>query len=357
MSVQLQLSEVSVAYGRNEVVKRVSFTLEGGDLGCLIGPSGCGKSTLLRAIAGFEPVTSGEIELHGRQVSRVGYTQPPERRRIGMVFQDFALFPHLTVEDNIAFGLRRQRREQRRQRVSELLSLIGLPGIARHYPHQLSGGQQQRVALARALAPKPQLLLLDEPFSSLDAELREQLASEVREVLRREGVTGLMVTHDQEEALGVAERIGVLYHGQLLQWDTPYAIYHAPQHRFVADFIGRGVFAPGLLRNERQVETELGCFTTSTPPLSHSGGAVDVLLRPDDLIPGEEGPFRGQVVARRYCGAEYLYTVRLKGGTELLCPAPSHFPYEVGDEIGLTPALREVVVFPRSTSEDTVKQP
>ncbi len=361
MSEQLRLDKVSVSYGDTAVVREAELTLEAGELGCLIGPSGCGKSTLLRAVAGFEPIVAGRIELHGREVSRPGRRVPPEKRRVGMVFQDFALFPHLTVRDNIGYGLKRLSGRKRRQRVEELLRLVGLAPTAKAYPHQLSGGQQQRIALARAVAPKPEILLLDEPFSSLDAELREQLALDVRGWLHHEGITGLLVTHDQNEAFGMADRLGVLHEGRLLQWDSPYRIYHAPKHRFVAEFIGQGSFVAGDLLNGQQVRTPFGCYNRKNAADPAEGSPafcltedavkqsepVEVLLRPDDFIPGEDGPLRGRILEKRFRGAEYLYTVALTDSdTRIYCLAPSHFGYAVGHEIGLTPALQEVVVFP-----------
>ena len=210
MPHQLEVKDVSINYGRHRVVSGVSFELARGDIGCLLGPSGSGKSSLLRAIAGFESLTAGEIRLHGRTVSQPGKTLPPEQRRVGMVFQDFALYPHLSVEENVAFGLRGMSGRQRRVRIDELLALVGLAGLQGKYPHQLSGGQQQRVALIRAMAPRPDILLLDEPFSGLDIELREQLAREVRAILKRESVTAILVTHDQIEAFALADAIGVL---------------------------------------------------------------------------------------------------------------------------------------------------
>ncbi|MGE5153798.1 MAG: ABC transporter ATP-binding protein, partial [Bdellovibrio bacteriovorus] len=250
MPTQLEVREVSVAYGSHTVVRDASFVLETGVIGCLLGPSGCGKTTLLRAIAGFEPVAQGEILIHGRRVSAPGETLAPEARRVGMVFQDFALFPHLTVEGNVGFGLTGLARRGREARVAELLELVGLAHAAKRYPHQLSGGMQQRVALARAMAPRPEILLLDEPFSSMDAALREQLAREVREVLRREGVTAVLVTHDQLEAFAMADQIGVLGQGEIHQWGTGFALYHEPRNRFVADFIGQGVILPATVVDE-----------------------------------------------------------------------------------------------------------
>ena len=211
----LDIQNTSIAYGSNTVVHDISIQLEKGEIGCLLGPSGCGKTTLLRAIAGFEPITHGKISLNGNVVSQINKILPPEKRQIGMVFQDFALFPHLNVADNIRFGIRHLKRSEQKQRITELLSLIGLEKMRTRFPHELSGGQQQRIALARALAPKPHLLLLDEPFSSMDVELRGELAREVRKILKQEQITAILVSHDQNEAFAMADNIGVMHEGKL----------------------------------------------------------------------------------------------------------------------------------------------
>ena len=254
MSSQLDLSEVSVRYGDFVAANAVWLSLQAGEIGCLLGPSGCGKTTLLRAIAGFEQLASGSITLHGKLISERGFTPPPEQRRVGMVFQDFALFPHLNVQRNVGFGLHTMAREQRPGRVEEMLQLVGLDAHAHAYPHELSGGQQQRVALARALAPNPELLLLDEPFSSLDSELREKLAAEVRTLLKASNVTTLLVTHDQHEAFAMADQITLLSSGKVAQAGSPFDLYHHPASEFVASFIGLGsilrlpeVKEPGVL--------------------------------------------------------------------------------------------------------------
>jgi iron(III) transport system ATP-binding protein len=228
------------------VVDRVSLDLPQGDIGVLLGPSGCGKTTLLRALAGLEQVSSGRITIGGDVVAdgQTGLSTLPEARHIGMVFQDFALFPHLSVAQNVGFGLPELSRDQRRARVEELLDLVGLTAMAERWPHQLSGGQQQRVALARALAPQPRLLLLDEPFSSLDVDLRERLAQEVRAILKQTRTTALFVTHDQLEAFALGDHIGVMHQGRLDQWAPAYELYHRPATRFVAEFVGHGVFIP-----------------------------------------------------------------------------------------------------------------
>lgn len=243
MSELLKLDQISLAYdtadGLTPVVQCLSLCLEKGSIGCLLGASGCGKTTVLRAIAGFEPLRTGSISLGETILSTVGHQVEPEHRHVGMMFQDYALFPHLNIEKNIAFGLRLWDKQRRKHRVHELLSMTGLEGSEHRYPHELSGGQQQRVALARALAPEPELLLLDEPFSNLDVDTRERLAFEVRDILKKSGHTAILVTHNQAEAFAIADRIGVMRDGIIVQWDTPYALHTNPASAFVADFIKR----------------------------------------------------------------------------------------------------------------------
>jgi iron(III) transport system ATP-binding protein len=362
----LQLSDVSHAYGSNRVVKGLSFSLERGAIGCLLGPSGCGKTTVLRAIAGFEHVEGGEIRLNGVVVSGAGCHVAPERRRIGMVFQDHALFPHLRVGENVGFGLRALSDGERARRVAELLATVGLEAVARKYPHELSGGQQQRVALARALAPRPELLLLDEPFSSLDVDLRERLSIEVRDVLKRSGTTAVLVTHDQREAFAMADEIGVMREGRIEQWDRPYELYHRPANAFVADFVGEGVLVSGAVVSEREVEIELGRLPARIPgecgpgcPECVGGCRVSVLLRPDDVVHDEAAPARAEVVAKAFRGAEFLYTLRLPGGAHVLSLVPSHHDHAVGESIGIRLDVDHVVVFhePPSAARPTASSP
>jgi iron(III) transport system ATP-binding protein len=346
MPNQLNVKHASVKYGRQTVVDDVSFELQRGVIGCLLGPSGCGKTSLLRAIAGFEPLAKGEILLHGRSVSRPGETLAPEKRRVGMVFQDFALYPHLNIEDNIAFGLRGQRQAQRRERVKSLLDLVGLSGTEKKYPHQLSGGQQQRVALVRAMAPQPDILLLDEPFSGLDVELREQLAREVRDILKREEVTAILVTHDQLEAFALADAIGVLGEGRLRQWDSAYSLYHRPSDRFVADFIGQGAMIPGEVTEDGEIQSLLGKIRGEFVKQPTAGEQVEILIRPDDVIHDDESNFQLRIVDKVFQGAEYLYTLALEDGTELYCLVQSHHDHDVGEMIGVRLFLDHVVAFP-----------
>ncbi len=347
MTKLLDVENIDVGYGHHTVVFDASLRLKKGAIGCLLGPSGCGKTTLLRAVAGFEPVQRGRILLAGDEVSRDGWTLPPEKRQVGMVFQDFALFPHLTVADNVAFGIRRWPSDKRTARVQELLQLVGLPQYGASYPHALSGGQQQRVALARALAPKPRLLLLDEPFSSMDVELRETLAREVRTILKHEGITGLMVTHDQFEAFAIADRIAVMHAGRILQWDTAYNLYHQPADRQVADFIGQGVLLAGMVVGETMVDTPLGAIAGKVPTGCRKGCPVDVLIRPDDIMLDPASALQAEVIDKAFRGAVFLYTLRLPAGATVLCQAPSHHDHAIGERVGLRPDFDHLAVFPR----------
>lgn len=351
----LQVDQVSIRYPRTAIpaVQSISLALQAGQLGVLIGPSGSGKTTLLRAIAGLEQPQSGRILLDRQILDSPGVHIAAERRRIGMVFQDFALFPHLSSAANIGFGLRTGDRQQRRQRVRDMLELVGLGGQQDKFPHQLSGGQQQRVALARALAPQPHLLLLDEPFSSLDVELRERLAEEVRRILKQAGTTALMVTHDQMEAFAIGDVVGVMQQGHLEQWDHPYALYHRPVTRFVADFIGHGIFVPGTLARVGEtdvIETPLGRLQDVTQTLPHGDPRqreFDVLLRSDDIVHDDLSPFRARIARKSFRGADFLYTLQLDDGTQVLSLVPSHHDHAIGEWIGIRLELDHVVVFPR----------
>lgn len=352
MSILLKLDNISHTYGQQVTVDELSFELEKGEIGCLLGPSGCGKTTVLRSIAGFEPIMSGEIWLNGVSVSRAGFVLPPEQRRIGMVFQEYALFPHLNVTANVGFGLHHSTRAERAHRVAELLQVTGLTEVADRYPHELSGGQQQRVALARALAPYPELILLDEPFSNLDVGLREHLSQEIRDLLKKLNITAILVTHDQSEAFAVADKIGVMHAGKMMQWSSAHDLYHRPANRFIADFIGQGVLIPGTFMLSGEVETELGVLTGSIyrPDPSSSevpDKQVDVLIRPDDIIHDDHSPLQAAVVHKAFRGAQFLYTLRLASGQIVLSLVPSHHDHAIGEKIGIRPETDHIVVFDR----------
>lgn len=336
----IRLKGVTKRYGPVEAVRDLTLDVYEGELFVLLGPSGCGKTTTLRLVAGLERPDAGEIEVGGRVVAGSRWV-PPEARGIGMVFQDYALFPHLRVADNVAFGLRGLRRKEAAQRVEEVLSLVGLVEAAARYPHELSGGEQQRVALARALAPRPRVLLLDEPLSNLDAELRARMRDELRRILKEAGATTLFVTHDQAEAFALADRIGVLSRGRLWQVGSPEEIYHAPACRFVADFVGEATFLAGRVRAHR-VLTELGEFPGNSLP---EGSRVELMLRPSDLriVPDPDGS--AVVVARYFRGSETLYDVRLPSGAVVRASLPgSTLPLQT--RVRIEPASHRVVIFP-----------
>src|SRR5688500_12070204 len=339
----LEVENLRHAYGKQEVVRGLSFSLARGAIGCLLGPSGCGKTTVLRCIAGFEGVREGEIRLAGKLVSGHGVMVPPEHRRVGMGFQYYAILPHLRVSGNSAFGLHAAPAGERAARVAELAQLVGLSASLDKYPHEISGGQQQRVALARALAPRPELLLLDEPFSNLDVELRERLSPEVRDIIRASGATAILVTHDQHEAFAMADEIGILQGGRIQQWDTPYNLYHRPANRFVADFVGQGVFLPARAVNAHELEIELGVLKSDAVP--QRGGAVEVLLRPDDVVHDDAAPTQAEVLHKAFRGADILYTLKLASGRKVLALVPSHHNHALGERIGIRLDVDHVVAF------------
>lgn len=339
----VELRSISCAYDPSRpAVRDISFSVKEGEILCLLGPSGCGKTTILRAIAGFERVQSGDILLSGRVVSSPSETVPTEHRRVGMVFQEYALFPHLPVADNIAFGLSHLPRAERRRLVDEMLCLTGLEGLERRYPHELSGGQQQRVALSRALVQNPVLLLLDEPFSNLDPDMAGRMRQEVHALLRRMKTTSIMVTHDHEEAFAMADRIAVLNQGVLEQMDSPELIYHLPATRFVADFVGQADFIAGRIQ-QGLVHTELGTFPNTIN--GAEGDHVAVMIRPDDvhLVPHKTA--EPKIVARQFRGSENLYRVRLPSGQIVHSSESSTSVYQEGTAVELRVSATHTVLF------------
>lgn len=345
MAPALELNRVSKAYDSACVVETLSLKLEKGQIGCLLGESGCGKTTVLRCIAGFEAIQAGTITINETDVSSPVTTLSPEKRRLGMVFQDYALFPHLTIAKNIAFGLHRLPENGRIVRVSEMLDLVGLANQADKYPHEISGGQQQRVALARALAPNPDLLLMDEPFSNLDVALRERLCIDVRNILKELGMSALLVTHNQHEAFAMADIIGVMRTGALEQWDTAYNLYHRPSSQYVADFVGEGVLIKGRVTGADEVETPLGILQGRFSYPCRNGCPADVLIRPEDIIHDDESPFKARVLRKKFRGANILYTLGLTQDEEILALVSSHHNHSIGQEIGIRPQVDEIVLF------------
>ena len=354
-AAKLTFEQVAKDYGQTHALKGVSLTVEPGEIVCLLGPSGCGKTTLLRIASGIETPTSGRVLINDQEVAGPNRFVPPEKRNVGLMFQDFALFPHLTILDNVAFGLTALPRAEAIRQSMGLLARVGLQHYADQYPHILSGGEQQRVALARALAPGPALLLLDEPFANLDFDLRERLGGELRQLLKISGTTALMVTHDQHEAFAIADEIGVMQDGQIQQWSSAYALYHQPANRFVADFVGQGTFLPALVTGHGQVQLELGTVQSHQPVRCTEHGEpcpdgcpVDVLLRPDDVVHDDTSPVTAEVVSKAFRGAEFLYTLRLDSGATVLSLVPSHHDHGVGERIGIRLELDHVVAYKRA---------
>ena len=311
--------------------------MEPGELVALLGPSGCGKTTLLRLVAGFEQPDAGEIRLGGHKVAGDGVWVPPERRRVGLVFQDYALFSHLTVAENVGYGLQRRLRGER---VPELLELVGLAKQGDRYPHELSGGQQQRVAVARALAPRPEVVLLDEPWSNIDPLLRASMRDELSQILRRAGATVLLVTHDREEAFSIADRVALMSDGTIAQAGTPEDVYRTPASRWAATFSGPGNFLPGRLE-DGLVETLLGRFPAAN---ATDTSAVEALIRPEliELEVDPEGP--AEVVGREFRGHDILYRIRVNGST-LVSQRPSTEAVPLGARVSLKPHRNAVSVF------------
>jgi iron(III) transport system ATP-binding protein len=349
--VGLSLNAVGVRLGRFQALEGLSLELEPGQIGCLLGASGSGKTTTLRAIAGFERLSEGEIRLGEQRVASPEEHLEPRLRGVGMVFQDHGLFSHLSVADNVGFGLRHGPKPldaaARQRRVSEMLEWVGMADQARKKPHELSGGQAQRVALARALAPSPRLVLFDEPFSSLDAGLRERLAQDVRSILKASQTTALFVTHDQNEAFALADQVGVMAQGRLLQWASAYELYHRPRGLEVARFVGEGVLLPAHV--DAQGQLDLGeDFGPQRPtvcePLPHTG-ACQVLIRPDDVTHVDASPVQAEVISKSFRGAQFLYHLRLRSGREVSALVPSHHNHAVGEWIGIELSLDHVIAF------------
>ncbi|MBP1466759.1 ABC transporter ATP-binding protein [Candidatus Chloroploca sp. M-50] len=312
---QVSCEGLSKAFGPTYAVEQVSMTIQPGEILALLGPSGCGKTTVLRMLAGFEAPDQGTIALDQRLVARPGLHVPPEERHVGMVFQQHALFPHLNVGQNVGFGLRGKARERQAQ-VQAMLKLVELDGYERRMPHQLSGGQQQRVALARALAPNPAVLLLDEPFSNLDADLRTTLRAQVRTILKQLGTTALFVTHDQEEALFMGDRIAVMHAGRLEQLARPQELFLAPATRFIAEFIGIAAFIPATV-TPAGLATELGTVIQAID--APVGTSVDMLVRPDDLELSADPQGNARILCCTFRGGDFLYDVALASQRTLRC--------------------------------------
>lgn len=345
MSGLLEVNNIQCQYDGLVVINNLSFTLSAGGIGCLLGPSGCGKSTILRAIAGFEPLHQGSISLNNKEISSTRAILAPEKRQIGMVFQDYALFPHLNIADNIGFGLTKEKRHSAKSKIAELVKLVDLEGYEQRYPHELSGGQQQRVALARALAPEPSLILLDEPFSNLDTSLRTRLSFDIRIILKKLGISAILVTHDQKEAFAMCDHIGVIDSGSIQQWGSPYELYHEPTNRFVARFIGRGSFISGTTITPETFSSELGMIQGNRAYNWPSGSEVEILIRPDDIVYDPGSPLSGKIIGKTFAGTSTEYQITLPSGNNIEATFPSHQDLNIGMSVHFSVDAEHLIAY------------
>jgi iron(III) transport system ATP-binding protein len=348
VSFLLELSNIQCNYNSLVVIKDLSFKLVKGDIACLLGPSGCGKSTILRAIAGFETPANGSILLNDKEISSPLRQLAPELRNIGMVFQDYALFPHLTVSENILFGL--SQKKHKVSKANDLINLVDLNGYENRYPHELSGGQQQRVALARALAPEPELLLLDEPFSNLDAELRNRLSLDIRNILKTLNISAILVTHDQKEAFAMSDHVGVIDQGKIQQWGSPYELYHEPFNHFVASFIGQGAFIKGITLEPDTFETEIGLLKGNRAYSWKKGTKVEILIRPDDVVQLGNSNLNALITGKIFAGTSTQYQLQLASGTTIEALFPSHQDFRVGESIPIGIDAEHLIAYELASS-------
>lgn len=350
----LLVDNIAHRYAGRQTLNGVSFALNRGEISSLMGPSGSGKTTVLLCIAGLEKIMDGSIQLGDSILSSNTKHVQPEKRKVGMVFQDFALFPHLSVADNIGFGLRGLDASEKQNTIASMLELCGLVEYASVYPHELSGGEQQRVALARAMATNPDVLLLDEPFSRLDPKLHEKISREVRDILKSREQTTLVVTHNQNEAFLLADSGGVINEGAICQWDSMDDLYHRPRCTFVAEFVGDGTLLEGKMQSDGAVEVSLGVLRGDSKqnyPLIRAGDSVKVLLRPDDILLDSERGVPAVIERRVFRGATSLYSLRLQNGEQVTSVWSSQHQYELGAAIPIRAQVRHLILFPSLGSE------
>ena len=349
MDKKLIISNLSLTFeSKNKVLSNINFHIDDSEIGCILGPSGCGKTSLLRAIAGFESVSSGSILKDGVCITNSVENTPVSNRNMGMVFQDYALFPNMDVKSNIAFGLKNSTELEKDNRVNYLLDLVNLVDCKNKYPHELSGGEQQRIALARALAPSPDIILMDEPFSNIDQDIKEELVSDVRLLLKELAITSIIVTHDQNEAFNLADKVAIMNNGTIQQVGIPYDIYHKPVNKFVANFIGLGTFLPLKKNNKGDFEIPLGPLDNNRIKNELTKfDNLEMLIRPDDIIHNDLSIKKAKILEKQFRGAEFLYKLLYNNEHQILCYAPSHHNHEIGELIGIEIDIQHYVIFER----------
>ena len=343
-TLKLKINNISYSIKDNKILENLSLDILSGDIVSIIGPSAAGKTTLLRIIAGFDRVNSGCVMLNDNLVNDDRIFIEPHDRKIGIIFQDIALFPHLSCKDNILFGISNQNLDTQAQRLTYLLNLLGIDEVANKFPDEVSGGQQQRVAIARALAPKPEILLLDEPFSALDEELKDQLIKDLKKLLKNEKITSIIITHNIKESFQISDRVAYLSSKKVLQYDTPYDIYHRPKSREIAKFCGIGSFLEGTVIDANHIKTSLGTLFGDTSPF-HKNDVVDVMVRPDDVIHDDHSTQSAKVIEKFFHGSDFLYKLELRDGQNILCFTPSHHNHSINEMIGIKAELDHLILF------------
>ncbi|MBT3697751.1 MAG: ABC transporter ATP-binding protein [Gammaproteobacteria bacterium] len=342
--MKLEIENISLNLDSDRILDNLCLSVNEEEILSIIGPSASGKTSLLRVIAGFENITTGKIKLNGQVVDDTSIVIEPQKRNVGIIFQDLALFPHLSCAENITFGISRLPTEEQIQRLRRLEEVLSITGISKKFPHEISGGQQQRVAIARALAPKPEILLLDEPFSALDEELKEKLLADVKILLKEEKITTIVITHNIKEAFQLSDKIAFLNDKKIIQIDSPYNIYHKPMTREIANFCGIGSFINGKIVDANYVLTDLGRHFGETSPYE-IGTNVDIMIRPDDVIHDDNSTKSAQVVGKIFHGSDFLYKLKLSNGENIFCYTPSHHDHAVNEVIGIKSEMDHLILF------------
>lgn len=342
--MKLEIEDVSLSIEGNLILDNLSLNIDEHEIISLIGPSASGKSSLLRIIAGFENISSGKVKLNGLIVDDRSTIVQPQNRNIGIIFQDLALFPHLSCKDNIIFGITNYSENHKRQRLDRLCNLLDITSIKDKFPHEISGGQQQRIAIARALAPGPEILLLDEPFSALDEELKETLIHDVKNLLKEEKITTIVITHNIKEAFQLSDKIAFLDNKKIIQFDTAYNLYHKPYTKEIANFCGIGSFIKGTVIDNNHVSTILGDLFGDTSKYK-VGSNVSVMIRPDDIIHDDNSSQSAKVLEKIFFGSDFLYKLELSEGEKIFCYTPSHHNHAINEVIGIKPVIDHLILF------------